>query len=248
MLMPLLLSLSVLVAAPAEAQSCWRVTGYTGTGAHADYALVVPEPCSAAPIGYAWGISQGSQGEYFLVSLSDPHVTSYPGGGWTFSPPLVFRQYDSNGFAQFQLLYTFSTNIPLQVDPWAPQGSCVFYAPDSVYYGTASGGGVYSYGSFSFVWEPSTGRILGGYYPARVIIRTPVVTYFNNVVSGSITPGSVIFDLDLLVSMRLSRSIPNSAGFELTGATLTGTTNSAKLSGMLDGPFLFEATGTVSCN
>jgi hypothetical protein len=126
------------------------------------------------------------------------------------------------------------------------QGSCVFYAPDSTYYGTGSpSANIYAHGPISFVWEPTTGRILGGYYPERVVARTPVATYFNNVISGSITAGPVSqSNLNLTLTMRFDRSVPDSYRFVLNNATLVGTTTSARLSGKLDGPLLFEATGT----
>jgi hypothetical protein len=129
------------------------------------------------------------------------------------------------------------------------QSSCFFYAPDSTNYNTNyESESVYGYGPVSFVWEPSTGRILGGYYPERVIRPPTVTTYFNNLVAGTITAGPVSSPLNLSVSMLFSRSVPDSYWFELTDATLTGTTSSATLSGMLDGPFLLKATGTVNCN
>jgi hypothetical protein len=128
------------------------------------------------------------------------------------------------------------------------QGSCVFYASESYnHIGRYSSSSIYGYGPVSFVWDPGTGRILGGYYPERVVVYTPVITYFNNIISGTITAGPVNSPLNLSVRMLFNRSVPDGYWFELNGATLTGTPGAATLSGMLDGPYLFEATGTVTC-
>ncbi len=126
-------------------------------------------------------------------------------------------------------------------------GSCVFHAHDSVnYYTYYPSSNVYGYGPISFVWEPDTGRILSGYYIERVTYYSPVITYFHNLSSGSIwgTTGSC---LDLQFSMRLTRTVPNSYSFSVEGGTLTGTHSSAKFRGYADGPYLLEATGTVTC-
>lgn len=129
------------------------------------------------------------------------------------------------------------------------QGSCVFHALDSAYYQSySSTSTIYASGPISFVWEPSTGRILGGYYPERVVFHTPVVTYFNNVTDGAIVPGPGTANLDFSVRILFSRTVPDSYWAELKAARITGTPDAAKLSGMLDGPFLFEAVGTVTCS
>lgn len=142
----------------------------------------------------------------------------------------------------------FASTLLMGMDAIA-QGSCVFHAPDSTYYNASSAGDtVYAYGPISFVWEPSTGRILGGYYAERVVFYTPVVTAFNNVTSGTIDTGLVNVNLDFSVRILFTRTVPNSYLAELKAARLTGTPNAAKLSGMLDGPFLFEAVGTVTCS
>jgi len=130
------------------------------------------------------------------------------------------------------------------------QGSCVFYAADSKNHnGPDSTAQIYSDGPISFVWEPSSGRIWGGYHPARVTAYTPVLTYFNNVNAGYITAGPINpSNLNLSMRILFSRSVPDGYWWELREAKLTGTTASATLSGMADGPFLFTATGTVTCN
>lgn len=127
-------------------------------------------------------------------------------------------------------------------------GSCVFFAPDSIYYNTHyPSGNIYARGAFSFVWEPDSGRILSGYYPERVVYYSPVSTYFNNVSSGSIA-GTTCQSLNLNLTMQFTRSYPNSYSFNLQNGSLTGTYSSATLRGHLDGPYLIEATGTVTCN
>jgi hypothetical protein len=127
-------------------------------------------------------------------------------------------------------------------------GSCVFHAHDSIYYNTSYPSSiVYGYGPISFVWEPDTGRILSGYYTERVTYYSPVFTYFNNLSSGNIS-GTTGSCLNLNFSMRFTRTVPNSYSFSLDGGTLTGTHSSATLRGYADGPYLIEATGTVTCN
>jgi hypothetical protein len=142
----------------------------------------------------------------------------------------------------------FASALLMGMDAVA-QGSCVFHAPHSTYYQSSSPSStIYAHGPISFVWEPSTGRILGGYYPERIVFYTPVITYFNNVTSGTIDPGLVNANLDFSVRILFSRTVPTSYWGELKAARLTGTPDAAKLSGMLDGPFLFEAVGTVKCS
>ncbi|MFP2924559.1 hypothetical protein ACLESO_04960 [Pyxidicoccus sp. 3LG] len=142
----------------------------------------------------------------------------------------------------------FASTLLLGMDAVA-QGSCVFHAPDSTYYHASSTGNtVYAYGPISFVWEPSTGRILGGYYVPRVVFYTPEITAFNNVTSGTITPGLVNVNLDFSVRILFTRTVPNHYWAELKAARLTGTPNAAKLSGMLDGSHPIEAVGTVKCS
>lgn len=127
-------------------------------------------------------------------------------------------------------------------------GSCVFQALDSVYYETSySSNRVYAYGPVSFVWEPATGRVLSGYYTERVVYYSPVITYFNNVSSGSIS-GTAGPCLSLNLTMWFTRTVPNSYSFSLQNGSLTGTHSAATFRGYADGPYLIEATGTVTCN
>jgi hypothetical protein len=131
--------------------------------------------------------------------------------------------------------------------------ACVFDAADSIYYNTSSvSDEVYAYGPISFVWEPATDRILGGYYPERVVYYDPVATYFNNITSGVILgPMDPTQDTMLnlsIPSMWFSCSVPAGDSFSLVDGTITGTSSAAILQGYLDGPFLIEATGTVVCN
>lgn len=127
-------------------------------------------------------------------------------------------------------------------------GSCVFFASDSIYYNTSNvSSDVYARGPISFAWDPNTGRILSGYYPEKVIYHIPVNTYFNNVSSGSLS-GTTCPNLNLDFTMGFTRSYPNSYSALLQRGTLTGTHSSAILRGYFDGPYLIEATGTVTCN
>ncbi|MDC0679559.1 hypothetical protein [Sorangium atrum] len=131
--------------------------------------------------------------------------------------------------------------------------SCVFYASGSIYYNTSSASeDVYAYGPISFVWEPATDSVLGGYYTEQVVYYDPVETYFNDITSGVIL-GSMDPTqdpaLDISIpSMSFSCTVPVSDDFSLEDGTITGTSSAAILQGYLDGPFLIEATGTVVCN
>jgi hypothetical protein len=131
--------------------------------------------------------------------------------------------------------------------------ACVFYASNSVYYNTSSASSdVYAYGPISFVWEPATDRVLGGYYTSQVVFHEPVATYFENITSGVIL-GPVDPTLAPMLSlsipsMSFSRTVPNSGSFMFKDGTLTGTRSAATLRGALDGPFLIVATGSVVCN
>lgn len=127
-------------------------------------------------------------------------------------------------------------------------GSCVFFASDSIYYNTSNvSSDVYARGPISFVWDPITGRVLSGYYPEKIIRYSPVATYFANVSSGSIS-GTTCPSVNLNLTINFTRSVPESYSFSLRNGTLTGTNSSATLRGYLDGPYLIEATGTVTCN
>ena len=130
---------------------------------------------------------------------------------------------------------------------------CVFHASDSIYYNTSSASGsVYARGPISFVWEPATKRVLGGYYAEQVVYYDPMITHFANITSGTIT-GSMNPSRDSTLSlsissMSFSSTVPVSDDFLLQNGTITGRSSAANLEGSLDGPFLFKATGTVVCN
>jgi hypothetical protein len=127
-------------------------------------------------------------------------------------------------------------------------GSCVFYAPNSVNYWTSyPSSSIYGDGPLSFAWEPETGRVLSGYYTGRATCYSPVLTFFNNLSSGSIS-GTIGSYLNLKFSMSFTRTVPDSYSFSVQGGTLTGTPSSARFRGYADGPYLLEATGTVTCN
>lgn len=119
---PLFVALSLAVASPAQAASCWEVTSWTGSGRVGDLAVLIPATCTAARSGYAWGqvIGSAPQGPfYLLISLSDSHVS-----GWEFSPLLVLNQVLASGEPQVRLdlmpCIGCTNKVPLQYDPFTP--------------------------------------------------------------------------------------------------------------------------------
>ncbi len=106
-----------------------------------------------------------------------------------------------------------------------------FTAPNSLYYnGMTSSAGLYGTGTFSFSWNKGTGVVTGGYYNEIV----GGITYQNVVSSGTVSGG--------VVTLHFTRAVPNSYSFNLTGGSFSGNT----FSGLMDGPYLFTATGTIT--
>jgi hypothetical protein len=109
-----------------------------------------------------------------------------------------------------------------------------FTATNSNYYnGPTSSDPLYAAGPISFTWNTTTGVVTGGnydeVYPANI-----GTTYYNVVTSGTVSGSTV--------NLTFLRTNPNNYGpFTFTG-TLVGNT----LTGTLDGPYYFTATGTVA--
>lgn len=106
-----------------------------------------------------------------------------------------------------------------------------FIGTDSLYYNCPDVcSSVYGSGAISFTWDPVTGNVTGGYYN-EIVPPTTGTTYYN-----VITGGSVIGNI---VNLTFNRTLPNIYGpFYFTG-TLVGNV----LTGTLDGPYYFTATG-----
>lgn len=109
--------------------------------------------------------------------------------------------------------------------------SALFSASDSLYYnGSTDSAPLYGTGAISFVWDAKTGAVTGGYYN-EIVPPTNGTTYYNVITAGSVIGNTV--------NLTFTRNNPNSYGpFYFTG-TLTGNV----LTGTLDGPYLFTATG-----
>jgi len=109
-----------------------------------------------------------------------------------------------------------------------------FTATDSLYYnGPTNAAPLYGTGPISFTWDPITGNVTGGLYE-EIVPPTTGTHYFNNVIGGSVSGTTV--------NLTFLRTIPSGYGpFPFVG-TLVGNT----LSGTLDGPYFFTATGTVT--
>lgn len=106
-----------------------------------------------------------------------------------------------------------------------------FTAKDSLYYnGPTNSAPLYGTGAISFTWDKVTGNVIAGYYN-EVVPPTTGITYYNVVTTGSVAGSAV--------NLTFTRTVPNVYGpFNFVG-TLSGKV----LTGQLDGPYLFTATG-----
>lgn len=106
-----------------------------------------------------------------------------------------------------------------------------FSASDSLYYnGPTDAAPLYGTGAISFTWDPLTGNVIGGNYD-EVVPPTTGTTYYNVITGGTVIGG--------VVNLTFSRTVPNVYG----PFTFTGTLVGNVLTGQLDGPYLFTATG-----
>jgi hypothetical protein len=110
--------------------------------------------------------------------------------------------------------------------------ACTFAAPDSLYYnGPTSSAPLYGTGPMSFTWVVTTGTVTAGHWDELA----SGVTYLNVVQSGTYTNGQV--------TLAFVRTVPNAYAFPADG-TLTG----GSFVGTADGPYLWTATGSVTCH
>lgn len=108
-----------------------------------------------------------------------------------------------------------------------------FSSKASLYYnGPTDASPIYGSGPIVFTWNPVTHQITGGYYTEQVPAYTGT-TYYNMITGGTVVGNNV--------GLIFNRINPNIYNFNFDG-TLIGN----ELSGMMDGPYLFTATGTVS--
>jgi hypothetical protein len=113
-------------------------------------------------------------------------------------------------------------------------GYKTFKATNSSYYnGPTASAPPYASGPLVFIWDPITGHVAGGYYTEQVPPNVGT-KYYNMVTGGDVSGGAA--------KLKLSRVNPNEYSFILTQGTLAGNV----LSGMLDGSYLFTATGTIT--
>lgn len=106
----------------------------------------------------------------------------------------------------------------------------VFTATDSLYYnGPTNSAPLYGTGAISFTWD-ATGNVTGGYYN-EVVPPTTGTTYFNVITGGTVIGNNV--------NLTFNRTTPNVYG----PFTFTGTLVGNVLTGTLDGPYYFTATG-----
>ncbi len=115
-----------------------------------------------------------------------------------------------------------------------PFPQMTFTAANSAYYnGPDNSYPMYGDGAVSFTWDPLTGNVTGGYYN-EVVPATTGTTYYNMVTGGTV--------VGTTVNLTFNRTNPNAYGpFYFVGTLVGGV-----LSGQLDGPYLFTATGTVT--
>lgn len=126
-----------------------------------------------------------------------------------------------------QLLATGNVHV-VDLTPGTTRG--LFSAPDSLYYnGLTPAAGLYGNGPIEFYWENNA--VYGGFWN-EIAPPTTGTTYYN-IVDGTAVIGGA-------VTLHFSRTNPNIYAFSFTG-TLSGT----RLSGNMDGPYLFIADGTL---
>jgi len=122
------------------------------------------------------------------------------------------------------------------------QGACVSYvesnyhankrlqtftATDSLYYnGLTEAAGLYATGPITFTWNPDSGIVTSGHWDETI----GNTVYYNIVTSGTVVNGTVELTFD--------RTNPNINHFTFTGTLVGGV-----LTGHMDGPYLFTATG-----
>lgn len=112
--------------------------------------------------------------------------------------------------------------------------SVKFIANDSQYFnGPNSSYPLYGNGPITVAWNPTTGHVTGGFWTERAPANTGT-DYYNLITGGTISGGNV--------SLNFTRVNPDVRSFGLTGGTLS----SNVLTGYVDGPYWFTATGTVS--
>ena len=159
-------------------------------------------------------------GDFIIIDNGEPGINDRIGVIWTAAGVPVLPNIDLTviGGGNFQV------NAP----------SFTFTASDSLYYnGPTDAAPLYGTGPISFTWDPSTGNVTGGYYN-EVVPPTTGTTYYNVVTAGTVI-GSV-------VNLTFLRSLPGPYG----PFTFTGTLVGGVLTGQLDGPYYFTATGTVT--
>lgn len=134
-------------------------------------------------------------------------------------------------------VYTFMGAVngnPVTVTLTVTKAIKTFTATDSSNYnGPSSSDPLYGTGPISFTWDTATGNVTGGYYNE---VAPPSIgpTYFNTITAGNVSSSGV-------VSLTFSRTLPSPYGF-----TFAGTLSGGTLTGQLDGPYLFTATGTIT--
>lgn len=130
--------------------------------------------------------------------------------------------------------YKFGCSISIMNDFISLTKPKTFTATDSLYYnGVDSSYSLYGTGPISFTWNPITGAVTGGEYDEIVPPYTGT-TYYDMVTAGTVSGSTV--------DLTFMRTIPNNYGPFYFHGTLSGNV----LTGQLDGPYLFTATGTVT--
>jgi hypothetical protein len=115
----------------------------------------------------------------------------------------------------------------------SPVTTKTFTASNSSYYnGPTSSSPLYASGPFSVTWDTATNLVTGGYYTEQVPANTGTV-YYNNITSGTVSGNTF--------NLNFTRTNPNTHAFSGT-LTLSGNT----LTGTIDGPYYFTATGVVT--
>ena len=141
--------------------------------------------------------------------------------------------------AHGDLLVTQS--MPCVPKPKATASVCTFTAATSQYYSApVLPATVYATGPIEFRWNIATKAALGGYWD-EYTVTAPTTKLHNEVTAGTVT--------GMAVSLTFTRKLTPQPDyvFPFTGTLTSASSGPSTLTGMMDGPYLFSATGTVTC-
>jgi len=137
-----------------------------------------------------------------------------------------------------------TTSTPCVPKPTATASVCTFTAATSQYFSApvpaATVGALFATGPIEFRWNVATKAALGGYWD-EYTVADPTTRLHNEVTAGTVT--------GMAVSLTFTRKLTPQPDyvFPFTGTLTSASSGPSTLTGMMDGPYLFSATGTVTC-